>query len=261
MNASPIAGTHTLLSGLLLLAGLIAQPATALEFQCTAPGDTRYLRLELPGREHLCEVTMTMGLSGERRIMWYADNDTLFCSAKAYDLRDKFVDIWKFDCSDWPDRDGVDKLTVRHRKILDQQLTRFQARANENPSATHVVGVRAAASTAKESAPGILALQLFLDDGSDLVRVIADDGDEWHVMTEISSLADIVGSIDRYRLIGAYVDSVSDSAALGVVTLLSPDELTADASGASTVCEGRQTFQPDGSVELAAITPHRHICR
>jgi len=99
---------------------LIGFPATSLsqEFECAAGEDRRFIRLELPGEEHLCEVSVTKR-DQSRQVMWYANNETLFCSAKIYELRGKYENQWGFTCTEWLDTGGIDRLSERHRSILD----------------------------------------------------------------------------------------------------------------------------------------------
>ena len=228
-------------------------PVAALEFECSLPDDTRYLRVDLPGEEHLCEVSVFGGRGGEeRRVMWYADNETLFCSAKAYELRDKYVDTWSFDCSQAPDRDGIDLLSPRHRAILDTQLKSLLARAADDAPEFRVTGVRAAASSPMPESASLLALQFFLADGTDLVRVIADEGGRWRTYAEARDLAASVPAADGFRTAGVFVLGIDGGGALEVTTLLERD--------GAPPCEGRASLQVDADGTFAPTAPHRHAC-
>jgi len=71
----------------LFIASIIfTQPLFALEFECTSGGDKRFIRMELPGIDHLCEVSVTY-TNAERKVMWYANHDSAFCSEKTDELR------------------------------------------------------------------------------------------------------------------------------------------------------------------------------
>lgn len=111
-------------SALILLAStfIYQSSAQALEFQCEAAEDVRFLKVNIPGQEHLCEVSVTHERNNLREVQWHARNDTLFCSAKAYELRDNYENLWGYNCTAWPDRDGIDPLSPRQRLILDQRL-------------------------------------------------------------------------------------------------------------------------------------------
>ncbi len=109
----------------------------ALEFQCELNGDVRQLSVLIPGEQHLCEVRVDYESTGVHKVMWHADNDSLFCSAKAYALIGKYETQWGFSCAKWPDRDGVDELSATQRSILDLQLKKrmtFGERAQDPDS-------------------------------------------------------------------------------------------------------------------------------
>jgi len=237
--------------------------AHAVEYECSLSGDTRFLRLELPGKDHLCEVTVTLASEGERRVKWYADNESLFCSEKIAELRDKYEDLWDYECTDWPDRVGIDKLSARQRTIVDQLLKTHGEDAAKESALPRIESVRATASPASDALPGMLAVQLFLGDGDDVLRIITDNGAAWEVLTDVNRLADVVEPIEGYRIIGAYIDSVDDTATVDIMTLLAPDEsLPASVDAESpAVCEGRQSFRIANRGELEPVTPHRHLCR
>lgn len=238
---------------LLALAPLVPCAAAALEFECSLPGDTRYLRVDLPGEEHLCEVSVIGGAGGpERRVLWYADNETLFCSAKAYELRDKYVDTWSFDCVREPDRDGIDQLSERHRAILDTQLKSLLARAADDEPGVEASGARAVASSPLPGRSSLLALQFFLADGGDLVRVVSEEEGRWRTFAELRDLAASVPSPDGLGVEAAFVDAIDGGGALDVVTLLSRDD--------GSFCEGRIALQASDDGTLVPITPHRNDC-
>ena len=243
-------------AALLAAALLVAPRADALEFECSLPGDTRFLRIDLPGEERLCEVSVTgEGGAGERRVLWYADNDTLYCSAKLYELHDKYVEEFGFDCAAWPDRDGIDRLSARQRDILDLELKSLRERGRESEPRFEVSGVRAVASTPLDRRPGMLAMQFFTDEG-DIVRLVADESASFSVLGDVGDLAARVDPIDGLEVSGAFIDAVSDGGAIEVLTLLSPD-----GSGEGPApCEGRQTLRLDADGALVPSTPHRHVC-
>ena len=238
-------------------AALLSPLAAALEFECSLPGDTRFLRVDIPGESRLCEVSVTgENGEGERRVPWYADNETLFCSAKAYELRDKYVEQWGFECRRWPDGDGVDLLSGRQRAILDAQLKSLLAEADDAPPPS---GVRAVASTPFDGDAGMLALQFLEPDGGDRIRLIADSVDDWQVIVSVRDLPRRVDPVPGLRVHGAFIESISPSGALEVLTLLEPAAGSADEAAASAPCEGRQTLRAAGD-DLVPSSPHRHFC-
>jgi len=248
-------------AALAVFASALAHDVAALEFECSQPGDTRHLRVDLPGEDHLCEVSVT-GEAGERRVMWYADHESLYCSAKAYELRDKYVETWQFDCEEWPDRDGIDRLSARHRAILDIQLKSLRARAEAGEPEVEVTGVRAVASTLLERRDGFLALQFFRADGSDFVRVVIDEAGGWRTVLELDDLAAQVSPLDEIVVTDAFIEHIGESGALEVVTLLAPGgaAVGSDRADLAPVCEGRQTLRTDAASGLEPSSPHRHVC-
>ncbi len=234
---------------LFIMLSVMSFNAYALEFECQAPGDTRYLRVDIPGEERLCEVSVKYQLTGERRVMWYAENDTLFCSAKAYELREKYENLWNFKCSNWPDTDGIDKLSPSHRAILDVQLKSLITQGRQSAEPFEVSAVKATASTPLDQQPGTLALQFFLTTG-DVTQIIVSDGLSWEVFATIDNLAEkITGDAN---VTTALIENISDSGALEISTTV--------ADGATNACYGNQVLmvQPDSNVSVRTV--HRYIC-
>ncbi|MFT6306918.1 MAG: hypothetical protein ACJA0Z_002085 [Halioglobus sp.] len=221
----------------------------ALEFQCEITGDTRYLRLEIPGKERLCEVTANYKSTGERRVMWYADKDTLFCSAKIYALKDKYEKEWKFKCEQWPDLDGIDQLSPSNRQILDTQLKLLITKGNNSNPRFSVNRVKAVASNLFDKQPGALALQFFLSSG-DVTQVITGDGKSWEMFSSIDNMASHI--LSDLPVNSALISAISDSGSLEVETTL--------ASEIAHNCYGQQVFGTNANDELEPRTQHRYIC-
>lgn len=263
----------------------------ALEFKCEVPGDQRFLRVELPGFAHLCEVTVTNQL-GERRVLWYANHDSLYCSAKAYELRDKYEEQWKFSCANWPDRDGIDQLSARHRSILDTQLLSLNTRGASAKKPYGVTAVKAAASTAVNEKAGTLALQFFLaplktadatsqnkqavtpstdvDSNAeniyqttetrllasdrDLTLVFSDSGKSWKLLASIPHLASHIQTNSDIIVKTAFINKINDAGALDISTVI------ATPSSDSSSCYGQQVLHTHENGDITARTPHRFIC-
>lgn len=235
-------------SGLSLLFWFSPQ-AIALEFQCEVTGDTRYLRVEIPGRERLCEVSVNYKNTGERRVMWYADKDTQFCSAKIYALKEKYEQKWKFKCEQWPDLDGIDILSPSNRRILDTQLKLLiETGKNSNPSFS-VNNVKAVASNLFDKQPGNLALQFFLSSG-DVTQVIIGDGKSWKMFSSIDNMASHISS--DLPVSTALISSISDSGTLEVETTMASDN--------AENCYGQQAFGTSTNGGLEPKSQHRYIC-
>jgi hypothetical protein len=235
-------------SGLSVLLGVSPQ-ALALEFQCEVSGDTRYLRVEIPGEESLCEVSVNYRNTGERRVMWYAENDTLFCSAKIHALRNKYEQEWNFRCKQWPDLDGIDQLSPSNRKILDTQLKLLIEEGKMSNPGFSVNRVKAVASNLFDKQPGTLALQFFLSSG-DVTQVITRDGTSWKMFSSIDNMASHISSDLPIRT--ALISAISDSGTLEVETTL--------ASDLAQNCYGQQVFGTSTDDELKPQTQHRYIC-
>jgi len=235
-------------TGLSVLFGFSSQ-AYALEFQCEVTGDVRFLRVEIPGKERLCEVSVNYKNTGERRVMWYADNDTLFCSAKIYALKDKYEQTWNFKCEPWPDLDGIDLLSPSNRQILDTQLKQLiEQGKNSNPGFT-VNHVKAVASNLFDNQAGTLALQFFLSSG-DVTQVIIDDGESWEVFSSIDNMASHISS--DLPISTALISAISDSGTLEIETTI--------ASDSAQNCFGQQAFGTVADNELTPQSEHRYIC-
>lgn len=236
----------------LLVASLIPATAQALEFQCKLNGDIRYLRVDMPGENHLCEVSVKYEYTGERKVMWNADNDSLFCSAKAYELSEKYQNMWGFNCLKWPDHDGIDILSPSQRAIVDVQLKELinEGRNAEEPFT--VLALKAASSTLLDQEPGTLALQYFLSDGTDRTQMISDDKSQWRVFATIDDLAShITGTA---TVDSALIASVTDGGALEVLTTVASSE-------PGQTCHGKQVLISSGDDTLQPRSNHRFVCK
>ena len=234
---------------LLVLALAFGKTTWAVEFRCEAPGDIRTLRVEVPGEERLCEVSVNYDATGERRVMWHASNDTMFCSAQAYALKDKYINEWNFDCAALPDNDGIDSLSPTHRGILDNRLKALISSGQTATPSYTVTSVLATASSQLDKQPSALALQFFLSNG-DVTEVILDEGGDWEVFATINNLAThITGGVPAGI---ALIDSITDAGALEISTTINAD--------AQQPCFGTQVLMASSDNQLHERTPHRFIC-
>ena len=240
-----------LTSGLVILASAFSSNATALEFECELPDETRYIRVDMPGEEHLCEVSVAYQNTGVRDVKWYANNDSLFCSAKAYELREKYENLWDYTCTTWPDRDGIDKLSQAQRSILDQRLKALRAQGPESDPPFSITAIRAVASTPLDNETGKLALQFFTEDG-DFTEIIDDQVESWNVSTTINQMTDQIES--EPPVSSALIHAISDDGNLEVYTQLS--------NGSVDDCFGSQILTTSGNNGLVeARTPHLFVCQ
>ena len=249
-----------------VLIGLVlSNPLYALEFECSLGTDNRFIRQELPGITHLCEVTVT-NANQERRVMWYANHDTVFCSEKTLELKTKYENEWGFQCEQWPDHDGVDHLSERHRTILDAEL-KFLIEQGQSQATPYVVeGLKAAASSspdqqARNGEINTLIVQFFLHEPQsgathDVTHVIRDDGLSWNTQSKIESLASHVDANEGYVVNSALLSNVTDNGAMEIITVLDAE----DSANADAGCYGNQTLVAQKNGKLIARTPHRFVC-
>lgn len=260
--------TNTFIIPVLLILIACAQPVLALEFECAAGTDKRFIRMELPGKEHLCEVSVTYA-SQERSVKWYANNDSMFCSDKTMELQEKYENEWNFQCDQWPDHDGVDRLSKRQRIILDTELKSLIADGQNDPTPFLVEGLKAAASptTSVENDAVLLAVQFFLtvpETGfaRDVTHIIRDDGVSWRTLAKIESLSQHIDADEGYVIDSALISSVTSNGALKIITAF--DSLKSSNNEAvdfgSSGCYGNQVLATSDNGELVARTPHRYYC-
>lgn len=240
-----------------VLACLFANPLFALEFECELGADKRYIRMELPGIEHLCEVTVT-NAQNERRVMWYANQDSLFCSDKTNELSSKYQREWGFQCSQWPDHDGIDALTKRQRAIVDAELKVVISDGKQTPTQYVVEGIKAVSNENK-----LLVLQFFLHEPitrvtRDITHVISDLGNSYNVVSQLGSLTDYVDANEGYVVNSALISSVNDSGAMEIITVL--DSKDAPLSSTKSGCYGNQTLTQQDDGVVVPRSPHRFVC-
>ena len=120
---------------------LLSAELFASEYECQSGQQTRHIRIDYPGYDHLCEVSVTR--SGQpREVKWYANSDSTFCSKKIIELVDKHQNEWGFSCERQPDHDGINELNLRQRKFLDN-LVRQNRTIDNNDTEFVLLGTRA----------------------------------------------------------------------------------------------------------------------
>ncbi|MBX2879945.1 MAG: hypothetical protein KTR32_08440 [Granulosicoccus sp.] len=241
---------HAAALAIAILLAMSPMASSALEFQCEIPGDVRYLKVNIPGEDRLCEVRVKYEYNGQDKVVWYADNDTTFCTTRAYELREKYENTWNYTCVTWPDRDGIDNLSPAQRNILDQQLKAMIQRGKDSDTPFKVTAVKAVASTDVENTPGLMSLQFFTDTKVDYTEIIIDSVGSWNVMTTVQNLASQVES--KVPLASALIHGISDTGALEVRTT-AVDELQHN-------CFGSQVLSVAPNGDLVSKTPHQIVC-
>ncbi len=261
------------LSTLIILALLSLSPQIfAVQFECVLGQDQRFIKIDLPGELHLCEVSVT-GRDNKRSVKWYANQDTSFCSEKIQELKNKYERQWGFSCQSWPDTDGIDKLSSRHRVILDTELKRLITKGQNALPAFKVKSVKAASRRA-DAFSTTLALQFFtteLETGkqSDQISIIVDSNNSWQTLTTIDSIAEFITPDENYVVDAALINAITDVGALEILTVLAPksgsyvkanEDSEQALPSAKTYCYGRQILLPQGTDVLVPRTPHRFVC-
>ncbi len=242
---------------LVVAAGLASGAAQAADYTCEVPGDKRHLRLDIPGQQHLCEVSVTPA-GGERRVLWYADNSTLFCSDKTVELVQKYTEQWGFECSAWPTDDDLSELNNAQREQLDTLLRERRRRPDGGPDS-----LRVAVGPVHFDGSRLIAVQWLGKSGErDALNVVIDSsGDQstdarpWQTVAYIENL---ISAIDQSEATvqRAIIQDIDRSGAVRLSTVVE------SASGASDAppCRGQQLFAIDPRQGLTAVTPHRYSC-
>ena len=241
---------------LCVLSGTTSTSIQALEFQCEGPDDTRTLSVDIPGEEHLCEVAVTDAQTGIRDVKWYADSDSLFCSARGYEMRDKYEQSWNYTCSKWPDLNGIDGLSPSQRLILDQRLKVLTTQGLEAVPPFTITGLRAVASTPLNEEAGKLAFQFFRQEANgadtDFTEIIEDEVQSWRVITTVDSLLTQLNDIGPDG--SALINGITADGDLRVHSTFTNDE--------DSLCYGSQILSSDSdSGDVTISTPHRYLCR
>jgi len=265
-----------------------AAPALATEYECRSNQETRLIRVDYPGFDHLCEVSVTKE-DQSREVKWYADSDSSFCSVKIIDLVEKHQDLWGFSCEEWPDYDGIDELSVRQRKFLDDLVKSSRTTNSDNAQYT-LLGTRALVSPIAnddaEKSADLLAVQLFMgrvpsgntnpdqttgDDAAspelaaafvapamaNRILLIEDNGQSYNTLATQDNLNELI-EVDRagYSLDSAMIDQIYPNGEVEVTTLVSAP---GDDSSALPSCYGSLRFT-SADEGLLAISEHEFVC-
>jgi len=234
--------------------------AQALEYECTNENDQRFISLDMPGEEHLCEVSVTIK-EGERDVKWYANSESAFCTEKTEELKGKYENLWGFNCTQWPDTDGIDALSKRHRVILDAELKKQIALGQKSKPSFVVKAVKASASKDNSDKLSLLALQFFSSTGDTLVEdvthIIHDNGVSWFTHSRVKKLASYIPYIPgdtEYKVNSALISAIDNDGTIEVSTMVSD-------SNNQQNCYGAQTFLSNVDGSLIPRAPHRFVCQ
>ncbi len=247
----------TALLALLLSASSVFNSAHSLEFECTVDDEQRFISMEMPGEDHLCEVSVTLE-DGERDVKWYANSESAFCTEKTAELKDKYEKLWGFTCAQWPDTDGIDALSKRHRVILDAELKKQISLGKNSQPNFAVKAVKVSASTDSTDELSLLAIQFFhLKDGApveDVTHIIHDDGISWFTHSRIKTLASYVPDGVEYKVNSALVSTIDSDGTIEIATMISDHNDQQN-------CYGAQTFLSNVDGSLTPLAPHRFVCQ
>lgn len=240
------------------------------------------MRVDYPGINHLCEVSVTK--EGEsREVKWYADVESTFCSEKIDELIGKYVNQWNFSCDEWPDHDGIDDLSPRQRKFLDD-IVRQNRNTRHDQEEYTLLGTRALTNSI--ALPGatepnsLLAVQLFLGlvrndsqnraSDSDTTQTgggqlsvanrlifVTDDGENQELLATLDDLNAVINLEEQgYTLDSVIIDSLHPNGELNVTTLVAAPD---DDPDAIPSCFGHQKFQTSAT-GLKSLGDHQMVC-
>lgn len=247
---------------LLLLAG--STLAVAAEYECILNDDIRYIRMDYPGVDNLCEVSVTTP-DNQREVKWYANGESTFCSRKLIELAGKHQNQWGFSCTEWPDRNQLDELNTRQRSIVDSLVKSVTREGKSASSPFTISGVRALAQQSDTSGAGNprkMIVQLFMDDGTPrfanrayFVEDTTTAFDTTLVLSDIHRLVDTGGA--NLAIESAVVDGFSADGTVRVTTTLSS---ASTASDAESDCIGEQHFSLSSDNTFGPANSHRYLC-
>lgn len=236
---------------------LLSTSSNAVEFSCSVAGDARHLRLDIPGEQYLCEVSVTPE-GGERKVLWYANNGTLFCSEKADALITKYQEVWGFTCDAWPHDDDLEQLSEAQRRRLDQDLRQWHASEDNNFAAIRVI-----TGPVDTDGQSLIAIQRVTEgSAADSVSVYIDSGvvDErevaqWQRIAQVDDLLAVIDPLDAI-VTRSIINRIGPAGGLTVSTVIQGNT---DANATPT-CRGQQNFAVDEKGGLSALAPHRYSC-
>ncbi len=269
---------------------LLSAQLLAGEYECHSGQQTRLIRIDYPGYEHLCEVSVTR-LGQQREVKWYADSDSTFCSNKIIELVGKHQNEWGFSCERQPDHDGINELNLRQRKFLDN-LVRENRTIYTDETEFVLLGTRAllepSTTTKNNSVADLLAIQLFMarlasvepqastanGSGSTLsngqngpqdntatlanrVILYADDGENYNTLATLDNLNSAIEIEEQgYHLDSVLIDTLHPNGDLDVSTLIAAPD---DDPNALPSCYGTQRFRRT-TAGLLAEAQHQFTC-
>lgn len=270
---------------------LLSAELFASEYECHSGQQTRHIRIDYPGYDHLCEVSVTRP-GQPREVKWYANSDSTFCSKKIIELVGKHQNQWGFSCEQQPDHGGINKLNLRQRKFLDN-LVRQNRTIDNNDTEFILLGTRAliepSTTTNNSSVADLLAIQLFMarlgstepqasaatgtgatisnnqndtqDNTTTLAnRVIlyADDGEKYDTLATLDNLNNVIEIEEQgYYLDSVLIDTLHPNGDLDVSTLIAAPD---DDPNALPSCYGTQRFQRTAA-GLLAVAQHQFTCK
>ena len=271
-NVIPVSKPSGITKLALALVVVASAPVLAADYECQSTDERRDIRLEIPGREHLCEVTVTKD-DNNREVKWYANQNTLFCSEKLVELKNKHIKDWGFTCTAYPDQLGIQSLTKRQRIVLDAELKRLIQIGEKAEEPFVIGGLKAVSNQAADSSSSTMVFQYFIADiltgnQQDITQIIIDNGLTWRTLSQIDNIANFVDVQEGYRVNGAMVAAVTDAGALDIITDIDITNTTtqlallgSDDPNLNAQCFGSLQLKPRPGGRLEPSTPHRLTCQ
>lgn len=274
-----------------VLCCLLCFPALATEYECRSGSDTRYIRIDYPGINHLCEVSVTKA-DNQREVKWHADVESTFCSEKIIELTGKYQNQWGYTCEEWPDHDGIDELSSRHRKYLDQLVQNNRSTQYKETPYT-LLGTRALlaslaasgvtnASAGINSSSNLLAVQLFLGKikpqsnnstsqnaaksesreiemptVANRLIIVEDDGESYETVSTLEDLSAVIEvGREGYFLDSVIIETLHPNGDIDVSTLIAAPD---DDPDAVPSCYGYQSLKRT-ETGLESAGEHQIFC-
>jgi len=247
----------------ILICFLLSPQVFGGEYSCTLGADTRVVRLDYPGVDHLCEVSVSAN-DGVREIKWYADNNSAFCSRKFTELVGKYKDLWGYNCTSLTTPLDLAALPDRYRKVIDGIVLDVTQEGKDASIPFTISATRVHATELEESRLSALVVQLFMQatDATitapvDRTYFIEDDGEQFYTRSVWSGLRNQITLQDNnYRIDSAIIKNINAKGEITVDTTLYSSLDAAD----TAPCTGSQKLVASKDGALAPAGEHKFQC-
>jgi len=253
------------MKALMFLILILASSTTyGSEFRCVIGAVERVVKLDFPGKQHLCEVAVT-NEDGVRDVKWFANNDSSFCSDKIVELVGKYRNQWNYTCEEIVPTPTQTELSERYQRVVDSLIKDATEEGLEAEIPFTVTATRVRSTELEASSVNALVVQLFMNavDESittpvDRTYFIEDDGTQFRTKSVWSGLRHKVTlDDDNYLVDSARINATNGKGEIEVETLL---QSANESDTAGQNCKGTQLLLTTESGELSPIGQHRYTC-